>query len=134
MTHRIRITRLTRHEGDVFTANVTAAGSDTVQVDNSIGCWTLPLEAGDLGARILRREILPWVVKLLNDRVRGFLRGEPADESEVEIDAGGGTRHTRRPARKPEPEEPPSPKPPSSAEAIARAMAQAGSSALKEAA
>jgi hypothetical protein len=133
---RIRITKLQRDERGFFTANVTAEGADTVRVDNAIGCWTLPVDPrAEPGARVVRREILPWVVKLLNDRIKGFLRGEVADEDQAhEIEAGGGFRARRRNDRRTsEGPEGPTDVPPDP-EDIARRMAKAASAALKEAA
>jgi len=128
---RIRITKLQRDERGFFTANVTANGGDTVQVDNAIGCWTLPVDPdAELGARVERREILPWVVELLNSRVRGFLRGEPADNDEHEVAAGGGFHHRRRNGRR----APEAAEASTGVEAIAARMAKAASAAVKEAA
>lgn len=131
MNTRIRITKLQRHERGFFTANVTANGGDSVQVDNAIGCWTLPVDPdAELGTRVERREVLPWVVELLNARVKGFLRGEPEDNDEHEVTAGGGFHHRRRNGRRASE----APEGPTGVEAIAERMAKAANAALKEAA
>lgn len=124
---RIRITKLERHERGFFSANVTADGGDTVRVDDSIGCWTLPVDPRvPLGARCERREILPHIAKSLIERTRKFLRGEAADEGDHEIDArAGGGGSNVRPTPK---DEPPAPTD------IAEKMAQAGLAAVKRAA
>lgn len=122
MSASIRITKLQRDERGFFTANVTAAGEDTVQVDTAIGCWTLQLNRTlDPLERQTRREVLPWCVVLLNDRVRAFERGEAIDEN-AEMPANARQRKRDTPLTLFTPK------------AIGATMAQAALTAVKEAA
>jgi hypothetical protein len=127
----VRITKLERHEDGFYTANVTAAGLDTVRVDNSIGPWTLPRDpAMPANARCVRREVLPWAVVLLNKRVRAFERGEAHDDAEdhhapAREQALKRPRSIDRGPRAPEP---------SAADVIATTMAKAGADAVRRAA
>jgi hypothetical protein len=116
----VRITKLERHEGGFYTANVTPAGHDTVRVDTRIGCWTLPVDrrADFTSNQIRRREVIPAIAHLLWKRVKSFERGEAADERPVDVKTNG------RPAD-PTPINP---------KAIGAAMAQAAANAVKEAA
>jgi hypothetical protein len=125
----VRITKLERHEGGFYTANVTAAGSDTIRVDNSIGPWTFPVDPhAELGARVTRREILPWAVVLLNKRVRAFERGEHSDENE---DHDGPVRATPVARRRTAIDRGPRG---DAADLIAATMAKAGADAVRRAA
>lgn len=110
----VRITKLERHEQGFYTANVTAAGHDTVRVDNRISCWTLTVDrkADFTSNAIRRREVLPDIAAALWKRVRAQQRGEAADETDVQTDRNG------RPATL----------------TLAEKMATAGLNAIKEAA
>lgn len=94
----VRITKLTR-VGDFFTANVSANGR-TVRADNRLGSWTATTDPqADPAARnVRRREILPAVAKLLQERLRKHLRGEQVNDHE-EFDVAPARRRSEHDAR-----------------------------------
>lgn len=119
----VRITKLERDERGFYTAHVTAAAGDTVQVDTRIGCWTLPVDpkADYSSNQIRRRELLPPVVAALVKRVRAFERGEAASTETIDVKAKANGR-------------PAAPPPINPAQQLAEKMAGAGLEAIKEAA
>jgi len=116
----VRITKVERHELGFFTANVTAAGADTIRVDNRLGSWTFTRDPNENPARVdvPRREVLPWCAALLQKRVAAVIRGEATADEVVQA---------------PERATPVTPTP-STAEQIAARMAKAAAAAVKEAA
>lgn len=117
----VRITKVERHELGFFTANVTAANSDTVRVDNALGSWTFTVDPKEDPARrdVRRREVLPWCAALLAKRAAAVIRGVATTDEVVQA---------------PERATPVRASAPSTADQIAAAMAKAAAAAVKEAA
>lgn len=133
----VRITKLERHEGGFYTANVTADNSDTVRVDNATGPWSFPLDPSmPANARCARRMVLGWCVALLNKRVDAFERGESPDERAAHAAPKPDSRNFIHPAgsRAGRAERRAAERRTTTPDQIATAMAKAASAAVKEAA
>lgn len=133
----VRITKMQRHDDGFFTANVTASGLDTVRVDNSCGSWTFTIDQREQpGARVTRREVLPWCARLLVKRMTAVAKGERFDEDEATAAPKpsyiypAGSRAGRAERRFVERRDSPA----STIDAIAEKAAQAALTAVKEAA
>lgn len=134
----VRITKMERHPDGFFTARVTASGLDTVRVDNSCGSWTFTIDQRqEPGAKVSRRDVLPWCARLLVKRMNAVVRGESFDENEASAAPKSdnyiypaGSRAGRAERRAVERRDAPT----STTDAIARKMAKAALTAVKEAA